>query len=192
MKIGLIIVFCLLGIIGTLGLICVTAYFQAATLGNESENTIEASWEQSENVLSNFKLKVMEMAQVTTMSVDDKVRIVDATMGGRYGKDGLKAAWAWIKENNINADDELYQKLQRTFEAGRNDFEKSQKILVDTKRSYKNDLGNPWSGFWLRMVGYPRLNVGYPRGTQDDYKIISSKGARNAFETGMDEVTKVR
>lgn len=192
MGIGAIVGLCAVGMIATILIVCGSSWYGAEKTGNVSENTIEASWEDSENILSNFKLKVQEMAQVNDMSKDDKKEIIDAAMGGRYGKDGMKATWAWIKEQNPDVDNALYQKLQQAFEAGRTDFQVSQKIVIDTKRTYKNSLGNPWSGLWLSVAGYPTLKVGYPRGTTDDYAIISSKGAKKAFATGEDEVTKLR
>jgi hypothetical protein len=70
-------------------------------------------------------------------------------------------------------------------EAGRNKFENAQTRFIDAKRTYETNLGYLWKGTWMRIAGYPKINL-------DDYKIITSKHAKKTFETGVDEGVQLR
>jgi hypothetical protein len=184
-----------MGVAGLLLLIivsCLGAYFSAATNGNETENQLEAVWEDNENIYSAMASTISEMAQVPAMAVADQKDLITAALDSRYGDDGLKATWAWIKEQNPSVDKSLYRDLTQTIKAKRTEFKVAQTRLIDIKRGYKNDLGNPWSGMWLGAAGYPNLNFGYPRGTQDDFEVVTSGKAKKAFETGIDEGITLR
>ena len=77
-------------------------------------------------------------------------------------------------------------------ELGRNQFQNSQTRFLDIKATYVADLGYVWKGFWLRTAGYPQLNVGYPRGTPDDFTIVKSASAVESFDTGIDNGIQLR
>ena len=81
--------------------------------------------------------------------------------------------------------EELKGIVQRMIEAGRNKFENAQTKFIDTKRVYQTKIDQLWSGLWLRVTGFPKINL-------DDYKIISSTHAKKAFETGIDDGVKLR
>lgn len=174
------------GVIVTILILAFGSYMSAASNGNKSENMIEAVWEDNENVLSTMYQTITEMAQVPTMAKNDIKDIIETALTARYGEDGSKATWQWIKEQNPSVDPGLYTKLSQTIEAKRNEFKIAQTKLIDVKRQYKNELGGPWSGIWLRLAGYPTLNVGYPRGSADDYSIVTTDKANAAFETKRD------
>ena len=82
--------------------------------------------------------------------------------------------------------------MQRIIEAGRNEFQNAQTRLVDVKRGYRTDLGSLWRGTWLGVAGYPNVNVGYPLGSPDDFEIITTSRASNAFETGVEAPIQLR
>jgi hypothetical protein len=70
-------------------------------------------------------------------------------------------------------------------EAGRNKFENAQTKFIDTKLVYETDLGYLWKGFWLRVAGYPKIDLA-------KYVIISSEHAQDAFKNGVDKGLKLR
>jgi len=175
-----------LGIVAAVAFALVASYVTNANYGNRAERTLEATWEDNENILAQYSLKVNEVVQVPAMYKDDFKEVYEAAMSGRYGDNGSEAMFQFLKEQNPQLDSALYTKIQQIMESGRNDFTVAQTRLVDQKRVYVTNLGYVWKGFWLETAGYPKLNVGF--GAQsDDFEIITSEYAIEAFETGVDK-----
>jgi len=163
----------------------ITSYVAYYDYGAVTENTIKAEYKNMENILAQYSLKVAEAAQVPGMYKDDLKEVMTSVMTARMGADGSKAAFQWFKEHQVNISPEMYVKIQRIIEAGRNKFENAQTKFIDTKRAYQTNLDKLWSGFWLRVTGYPKINL-------DEYKIISSSHAQKTFKTGVDKGLKLR
>lgn len=167
-----------------IGIIFGGVCYNAAVYGNAVEKEIPAAYVNNQNVLSQYSNKIGEMAQVPTMYKNDLSDLYKGAMGGRYGEDGSKAMFQFIKEVNPSIDASMYTSIQQAMRAGRTKFENAQKILIEKKRVYKTKLGHPWSGMWLSMAGYPTINL-------DDYKILMSTYANDAFEKGVEDGIKL-
>lgn len=167
-------------VLGILALVIGGSYVSAFNRGNVMEQQIKAQYEQNQNVLAQYGQKVQEIASVPAMYRDDLKEVVTAAMQGRYGADGSKAVFQWIKEHNVNFDSTLYTKIQQTIEAGRNQFQNEQEKLIDIKRQYETQLGYFWGGMWLRIAGYPKINLA-------DYKVVKTDAAVEAFTTGKEK-----
>ncbi len=176
--IGLIAVVVLL--FGGLGI----TYVQYHNLGVKYESTLDATWQSNKNVLSTYTTKVQETAQVPGMYKKDLMQVVEATFQGRYGKDGSKAVFQFIQEKNMNLDPLMYRQIQQVIESGRNDFKTSQDALIDVKRSYDVQLKSFWSGLWLNIAGYPKVDL-------NKYKIVVLGEVNDKFESGADSVIKL-
>mgnify|MGYP001404452567 CR=1 FL=1 len=61
----------------------------------------------------------------------------------------------------------------------------SQTRLIDQKRSYATSLSKIPFGFIMTALGYPKINFGYPKGTPDDYPVISTARANDVYEKGQ-------
>jgi len=170
--------------VGAVVLVCAGSYITNFNYGNRMEKQIDASWTDNRNVLSQYSARIMEMAQVPDMYKDDIVEIYEGAMTGRYGENGSEAMFQFLREQNPQIDASLYTNIQQSMEAGRNKFENSQTKLIDLKRSYETKLGAFYSGFWLRVAGYPRVDL-------DDYNIVMSDYSNNAFESGIDNGLKL-
>lgn len=181
----LVTVLVVLGIVGTLIVGAIGAYVSNANYGNRAEKQIVAAWEKNENILGQYSLKIAEMAQVPDMQRDDLKEVYRAAMEGRYGDDGSKATFQWLQEQNPQLNAEVYTRLQQTMEAGRNEFRVAQTELIDLKRGYETNLGYVWKGFWLRLAGYPKIDL-------NKYQAITSEYAQEAFETGVDKGITLR
>lgn len=174
-----------LGLVATLALIGVVSYISAANYGNRAEKQLDAVWTDNQNVLAQYTLKVQEAAQIPEMYKNDLKEVVTAALQGRYGPDGSKGVFQWLKEANIPFDNKVYTKMMQIIEAGRNDFQKEQTRMIDVKRSYETELGYVWRGFWLRMAGYPKLDLA-------KYKPVLAADTARAFETGQQAPLQLR
>lgn len=175
----------LVSVLAGIGLFVFVSYVSAYNLGNRSEQGLVAAYDQNKNVLSQYTLKVAEAAQVPAMQRDDLTKVVQSALTARYGAEGSKAMFQWIQEQNPNINSEVYTKLQQIIEAGRNDFQVAQAQFIDRRRAYETNLGSFWTGMWLRIAGYPKIDLA-------SFKIIQSGHAQKAFETGIDEPVKLQ
>lgn len=171
----------LLGIVGVLGIFALVNYITYRNSGVRMENDIKARWENNENILGQYSLKVKEAIKVPGLQAEALKDVMKSALEARYGADGSQAVFQFIKEAYPGqVDNTLYQKVQQIIEAGRNEFQNNQTALVDAKRVYENQLGYFWSGLWLDLAGYPKIDL-------SKYKIITSEHAEEAFKTGVDK-----
>lgn len=176
-SIGVIIVVALIALIA---LITIPSYISAANHGNRTEQQLKTKMEDNENVYAQGTQAIMEIAQVPTMYKNDLLEVVKADIQGRYGSEGSKATFQWLKERQLNLDSSMYKAIQQQIIAFRNKFENSQREMLDIRRSYETSLGNFWEGFWLKLAGYPKLDL-------SKYTIVTTNKARQTFDTKRDE-----
>lgn len=160
-------------------------YITTANYGNRMEQDIQAVYENRNNVLSQYTLKMQEAVQVPEMYKNDFKEVITAAMQGRYGNDGSQAAMQWIHENNLHFDSTMHRRLQTLIESGRNEYQREETRLIDIVRVYKTNLGFVWTGFWLRQAGYPRIDLA-------KYKPITTIETQRAVETGVQAPVKLR
>jgi hypothetical protein len=179
-NVAVIMLGAVLGILLTIGGTFAYMYFHYANFAVTSEENIKKTWSDSQNVLAQYSLKIGEMAQVPAMYKKDLQDVYTAALSGRYGKDGSKAVFQFLKEQNPNLDPKLYRSVQEAMEAGRNKFEASQRLVLEHTTPYAIATKQPWSKFWLGIAGYPSINL-------DDYKVIQSEHSQETFKTGVDK-----
>lgn len=160
-------------------------YFSYYNQGVDMERQVKMVYESNKVVLNTYTTKVQEVAQVPEMYKNDLNEVIKGTFEGRYGKDGSKAVFQFISEQNLNLDPTMYQQIQQVMESGRNDFKVEQQKLVDVTANYQASLDYAWSGFWLRLAGYPKINLA-------EYKILVTDEVDQKFKSGKDEVIKLR
>lgn len=161
-------------------------YVSYANTGNRMEKSIKATHENNQNVLAQFGQKVAEVAQVPDMMRDDVTKVTTAAIQGRYGSDGSKAVFQWIQEQNPVLDSKVYLQIQQIIESGRNEFQAAQSKLIDQRRQYETSLGNVWSGWWMSLAGYPKVDL------EKEYLPISTERAIEAFKVGVEKPMKLR
>lgn len=141
---------------------------------------------ESQNVLSNYTMKLKEKAQVPDMYVKDLGDIVDKTFKGRYGENGSQAMFQFLKETMPNFDSSLYKELQITMEAGRNEFKLSQSRKLDICQQYEAMTGQFPASFIFGVTGKGYHNVA------KKCEIVVDASTASKFESGVDEVIKLR
>lgn len=187
----MLMVLAFLGVLMLGAVFAAFSYISAANYGNEAETHLVAKYEDNKNVLGQYTLKIGEMAQVPEIARDDLKEVLQATFEGRYGSEGVQRGagdqrmFQWLQEQNPNLNAELYNRLQQTMEAGRNEFKVSQTEFLDAKRAYETNLGYVWKGFWMKLAGYPKIDL-------DKFKIVVASDTQQKFETGVDEGVQLR
>lgn len=178
----------LVGVIGVIvlaGLVIAGSAIGAYNKGNRFEQGIDATYQNNESILTNYTQKVQEAARVTDMQKNDIKEVITAALAGRYGKDGAKAVFQAIHEQNPQIDSTVYKKLQEIIVAGRDEFQNNQTRLIDQTRSYKTALGSFPGGFFMHMVGYPKIDLA-------KYKPLVDGDVANQFATGKSHAIQLR
>jgi len=177
---ALVVLLVLVGALIALAAVLALSYISAYNAGNRMEQDIKATYENNRNMLGQYGQKVMEASQVPDMARDDIVKVATAAMEGRYGDEGSKAVFQMITEQNPNVDPQLYRQIQQIIEGGRTEFQNAQTRLIDQKRVYETALNSFWQGMWMRIAGYPKIDL-------TKYKAISTDRADRVFEAGKED-----
>jgi hypothetical protein len=148
--------------------------------GAQVEAQLNAERDNSKNIMAQGQQKVLEAAQVPDMMRDDFAKVASEAISARYGAEGSKAMFQWLQEQNPQLDSKVYIKLQQLIEAYRDQFTRSQTKMIDVRRQYEAKQNFFWSGFWLRVAGFPKINM-------DDFKPITTDRVENAFTRGKEE-----
>lgn len=177
-TIGVVAAAVLLAVVGS--------YVSAANYGNTAEVELKAKYADNQNVYANGTQKVIEMAQVPDMYVDAVSKVTRDAIGGRYGQDGSKAVFQMLREQNPQIDPSMFIKIQQTIEAFRNEFQHSQTALLDRCATYEKQRGYVFSGFWLRLAGYPKMDI------TNMCTIVTTDKTAKTFETKRDSGLQLR
>lgn len=182
---ALIAVVSIVGLLAIIGGVLVAVYVSAANYGNRTEQAIKGTWENNQNILGQYTLKVQEIASVPEMYKNDLKEVMTSVMTARQGPEGSRAMMQWFQEQNIPFDSSMYGKIQQVIEAGRNEFQTAQTRLVDQKVTYETALGSIPRGWFLSMAGYPKIDL-------DKYKPVVAQDTRQVFEQGTQAPIKLR
>jgi len=176
------------GLVSTIALLIalvVGMFISANNYGVTAEQSIVAAYDDNRNILSNYSKKVIEATQVPAMYTADLTKVVTASMEGRYGADGSKATFQWLKEMNIPFDSSIYKKVQQLIESGRNDFQVGQTSLIDKKRAYQTELGKFPRSMFMSFLGFPKIDM-------KKYDIVTDNRTETSFETKREEAIDLR
>lgn len=175
----LIVMMSIIGVGAVILAILLGSYINAANFGNRTEKALIAKVDDNQNIYANGTQKIIEVAQVPAMYVNDVTKVTQAAIGGRYGADGSKAVFQMLKEQNPQLDSKMYTKIQQVIEAFRDEFKSNQTQMLDMRRSYQTALDNVYQGFWMRLAGYPKVDM-------HQFDIVSTDKAAETFKTKRD------
>lgn len=155
-------------------------YVYHRNMGVRLEAQITAQYKQSQNSLSSLSLRVVDQMGVAKEYKTTVQDVVKQSMEGRFGAKGSSAMFQAFKESYPGTlSPELYVKVQNSIESGRKDFENEQKMLISKVQSYELALNYFWSGLWLNIAGYPKIDL-------NQYKPIISGHADEVYKNGID------
>lgn len=165
------------------------------------QETTLAQYRDNQNKYDAFWKSVQEMAQIPAKYKEDFKEILVAETGAKFGPQGSQAMFQWFKERELKLPSETYTKVQTAIEAGRADFKRGQKMLVDKQRAARQHRKKIWGKFCLIFTDFldeingelkpPKDLDGDGKYTILDYDIVTSKQTKKAFETGEAEAINV-
>ena len=169
-----------IGAAALLLIVGVSSWLNAANTGAEQEAGLRATMDNNRQILATYGNTIGEMAQIPAIQRDNLNSVLETAFSARYGEGGSQAVFQFITENYPGTlDNTLYQNIQNQIVAGRREFQQNQTALLDKKRVYEIMLNRPISGFWLKLAGYPKVDLATIRA-------VSSARADAVFETGQD------
>lgn len=181
----LTVLLALFAILAIFGAGCLAAVIGTNNSCVYQEKGLKAQYKQNQNNYDNMWKKFKEVASVPAMYTEDLKKIYDSAITKRYGGEGSQAMFQWLKEHNPNFDAGIYKQIQQVIEAGRNDFEANQKMLLDKKRQYEVTLETFPSGMIAGALGFPKVDL-------DEFDIVTSNQTKETFATKKSDVIKLR
>lgn len=173
-----------LGIILLLVGVVAFSYISASNTAVEYENRITAKYDSNQGLLGQKTNIILETAKVADKYTAANTEVFSRALDARYGEDGSKAMFQWIKEQNPQLAPEVFTKIQQVIESGRNEYTTAQTELADICRSYRNNLDYFWRGMWMRAAGFPR---GGDDVLAKKCKVITTAHAADAYATGIEK-----
>lgn len=174
-----------IGGFAVLAVVVIMFLFSYNNMGNGYEQRLSGVKDNAENIIAQYQLLVVEAAQVPEMQRDDLTEVITAALDGRYGENGSRAIFQAISEDNPQIDSTVYVKLQTIMQSGREDFKREQTRQRDIMTEYQTKLGNMPSGFFLGVMGYPKIDL-------NDFQLVSTERANELMETKIEEPIKLR
>ncbi len=135
----------------------------------DQERKMESNFDKMSKV-------ILQQAQITSKYAADFKDVYKGMMTGRYGKDGSKAMFQWIKEHNPSLDASVYKKLMTTVEAQRQGFDREQRKLSLLAAAHQK-LFTTAPAKW------------FTAGVPVEITIVSSTKTKTIMKTGVDDDT---
>lgn len=174
-AVGLLVV-----LAGVAGVSLFMMYQSLHDMAIETENQIELLNKQSENVLSTTTIKVQDATGIAGIYIDGLKDVVKGAMEGRYGKDGSRATFQWIQEQNPTGMPEtMFLKVQNIVDGGGSEFKISQDRKMEYCKPYQDKLGYLVQGWLLKQAGFPKKDIAKL------CQVVSDVASRDAFEKGV-------
>lgn len=161
-------------------------YLGFSNTANQFEVDIKAKYTNNRNAYDNGWKKVKEVAQVPDLQVEALQKVFQTALESRYGKDGSKALFQFLVEQNPNLDQQTFLKIQQDVEAFRTEFASNQTELVSRKQAYEQFLTATTTGRFYNLLG------GYPKIDLTLYDIVTSDKTEQDFRTKKAEPLKLK
>lgn len=168
-----------IAVVVSLAVVMFLSYVSAYNYGNMMDNEMIAIKENNKNIYAQGTQAVQEIAQVPGMYAEDFKAIIKQDIEGRYGSEGSKATVQFLREHDVHLDTSMYKAIQQAIESFRTEFKVNQTRMIDKRRSYMTEQGTLWKGTWLKIAGFPKINM-------DEFKPITTDATEEVYKRGKE------
>lgn len=161
---------------------CTASYITTRQGYVSLEVAISAQDREMQNVDTELTNNLHTQGLASQMYKQTVIDAFHAANSGRYGADGSKAMFQFIKEQNPNIDAGIYRKLMICAEAGYAKFTAAQRKKIDLCRVYRSKVERAQViPIWGGMV-----TAGFPRKSWDEMeRTIVSQETQDTWKTGV-------
>ena len=140
------------------------------------QTAIEAKQKDNESVFDNMWKKISQTAQVSDKYKQGLKEILESYVSGRsIDNDNLLVNWTHEAVPNFDAS--IYKEINNTIIAGRDDFIKQQRILLDLSKEYKKYIRTFPNNIYCTFLGIKEIDI----------KIVTSSKTEQVFDTQKEE-----
>jgi hypothetical protein len=171
-----------IGCLGFIAIALLTVLITAILVWNQRgeainlETKIEAQLKSNESNYDNMWKRFKEMTQVTEIQAEQFKDVYTGLIQGRYEDPNL--LFKMVQEQNPQLNGEVYTKLQNEISAGRIEFDRNQKKLLDIIAEY-NRL--------VQHRGIIMAIITQRQPLDSDEYIVTSDTTKEAFDSGKAE-----
>lgn len=140
------------------------------------QTAIEAKQKDNESVFDNMWKKISQTVQVSDKYKQGLKEVLESYVSGR-STDSDNLLVNWTHEAVPNFDASIYKEINNTIIAGRDDFIKQQRILLDLSKEYKKYIRTFPNNIYCSLLGIKELDI----------KIVTSNKTEKIFDTQKED-----
>jgi len=182
MSKGLISLIAIGSIVGLLLIVFLPAFIGGYNNAIDFKVSIEAKIKDNKSEFNNMKVKITQVAQVSTAQMDKLANIFNDYAKSRTGGGSDdKLLMKWISESIPNVDTTTFNNLQNIIVSSRDSWTMRQKELIDLQREYRRLLQRFPTNIILSIMGFKDIEI----------PVITSTYTEKTFETQKDDDNSV-
>ena len=145
--------------IGFLVLVGIISQVTVRALGERMEASIVAGYDQLEAIGSQYTEKISEISPGTDTLQQAIKEIITRYFGAKIGNAHDWEVFNWLELQQVPVSDFRHDKIMSLIHQGRKEYRDTVISIRKGRDSYREALDSFYSGLWLRLNGFPRIDV---------------------------------
>ena len=138
----------------------VISHVTASALGELSESRIKASQVQLGIIVSKFIDTLQDLALDTEIRPAGLMPLIESHLSANPARPDNREVFEWLKTRQTSMSDFRHDKIDELILEARKDYQSNLAELQHVRETYRNHIDSLYSGFWLRINGYPTMELG--------------------------------
>jgi len=145
--------------IGFLVLVGIISQVTVRALGERMEASIVADYERLEAINSRYTERIAEISPGTDTLQKALKEIITRYFNAKIGSAHEWEVFNWLETQQVPVSDFRHDKIMDLIHQGRKEYRDTVISIRKARDSYREALASFYSGLWLRLNGFPRIDV---------------------------------
>jgi len=145
--------------IGFLVLVGIISQVTVRALGERVEASIVAGYDQLEAIDGQYTAKISEISPDTDNLQKALREIITRYFNAKIGNAHDWEVFNWLEMQQVPVSDFRHDKIMGLIHQGRKEYRDTVISIRKERDGYKEALDSFYSGLWLRLNGFPRIDV---------------------------------
>ncbi len=145
--------------IGFLVLIGIISQVTVRTLGERMEASIVAGYDQLEAINSQYTGEISAISHGTETRQKELREIITRYFVAKIGNAHDWEVFNWLEMQQVPVSDFRHDKIMGLIHQGRKEYRETVISIRKGRDSYRKTLDSFYTGLWLRLNGFPRIDV---------------------------------